>query len=202
VDDDDQPDAADKSDDYSANDDDQPDPADKIVVSLAVDDDQPDPADKIVVSLADDDDQPDPADKIVVSESFKSKVDSRHPSGKKRQFSSKSGDIRCHLVKKSKIMPKKKLKNHHVRSNSGSDIELEVAKAESLSGWLSTKTINAPSMELLRQHSPSLGALYNCHWAKPSSLKLQIAVNGYKFYTMVPIIGCLLVKDLIQKIRT
>jgi hypothetical protein len=113
-----------------------------------------------------------------------------------------------------------------VRSNTGSDIELEVAKAESLfdlppitnkingetlhateineieSGWLSTKTINAPSMELLRQHSPSLGALYNCHWAKPSSLKLQIAVNGYKFYTMVPTIGCLLVKDLIQKIRT
>ena len=225
VDDDDQPDAADKSDDYSANDDDQPDPADKIVASLAVDDDQPepadkivasladdddqpDPADKIVVSLADDDDQPDPADKIVVSESFKSKVDSRHPSGKKRQFSSKSGDNRCHLVKKSKIMPKKTQKIHHVRSNSGSDIELEVAKAESLfdlppitnkrngetlhateineieSGWLSTKTINA-SMELLRQHSPSLGALYNCQWgqtleyeAANSSKWIQILHNG------------------------
>jgi hypothetical protein len=81
-------------------------------------------------------------------------------------------------------MPKKKLKNHHVRSNSGSDIELEVAKAESLSGWLSTKTINA-SMELLRQHSPSLGALYNCQWgqtleyeAANSSQCIQILHNG------------------------
>ena len=105
-DDDDQQNPAAKSFASFSDDEDPKNPAAKSVASSLDDDEQQNPAAKSVTSSLDDDDQHDPAGKSVASSSD----DSGHPFGKKRQFSSRSSDNRCHEMKKRKIMPNKNLK--------------------------------------------------------------------------------------------